>query len=189
MCIQETQPTHTSHSPSRPLTPAPTLTLVPSAPSRSGLATSAAPHRCRTAPRPSAPSRRASSPRTSGSVTAEYARSPYQTPHLAGAFIAPGWSTLIGGSEHPGPPVFFHSTTPRLKRPRLTDRRHDLTDQKPLPVLAAVPSNLPREPSASLRRGLRAPEQGRSSDGAMGRLVRADVMSRFLTVDCTTSSV
>ena len=30
-------------------------------------------------------------------------RSPYQTPHLAGA-SAPGWSTLTGGSEHVGPP-------------------------------------------------------------------------------------
>ena len=66
-----------------------------------------------TAPRPSGRPPRASSPRTSGSVTAEYARSPYRTPHLAGA-SAPGWSTLAGGSEHVGPHVFFYSTTPRL---------------------------------------------------------------------------
>ena len=40
------------------------------------------------------------------SVFTEYARSPYQTPHLAGA-SAPGWSTFTGGSEHAGPHVFF----------------------------------------------------------------------------------
>ena len=43
----------------------------------------------------------------------EYARSPYQTPHLAGA-SAPGWSTFTGGSEHVGPHVLFYCTTPRL---------------------------------------------------------------------------
>ena len=70
-----------------------------------------------TAPRPSAQPRRASSPRTSGSVTAEYARSPYQTPHLAGA-SASGWSTLTGGSEHVAARTC--SSTPRL---------HDSTTQ------------------------------------------------------------
>ena len=69
---------------------------------------------CPPAPRPSgARPPRASSPRTSGSATVEYARSPYQTPHLAGV-SAPGWSTFTGGSEHVGPHVFFYSTTPRL---------------------------------------------------------------------------
>ena len=36
-------------------------------------------------------------------------RRPYQTPHLAGA-LAPGWSTLTGGSEHVGPHVCFYAT-------------------------------------------------------------------------------
>ena len=73
----------------------------------------------------------ASSLRTSGSVTAEYARSPYKTPHLAGA-SAPGWSTLTGGSEHVGPHVFFYSTTPRLFRricSCLNPRRNTVTSR------------------------------------------------------------
>ena len=42
------------------------------------------------------------------------ARRPLCSQYVLAGALAPGWSTLTGGSEHVGPHVFFYSTTPRL---------------------------------------------------------------------------